>query len=539
MAGTFEDNVQMLRELQNEHTDRKKMQAGRYDPATGLEDPNIYNGLDPGFIWVRDRGSRVAVPALMSVLTAMCAVRFGDLLRTGINEEGDREAIAPYIIRQNVNKLNQVLYESKKLTPTTTESLEGGIVRAPDTPALKLYIGANDALGWAGGLIDISSGDVPTNANESRWLVVYFTGAYGAAPTYTTTTARVAASVDSFKTLYLTDAFTKALPNKAIRHWGVTLGYGQTTITYTNSRFVHLRNIYNPDWLVTVDTTSAVTGYVPTWNSTLGTWAAGALSSTSLPNFGTAATKTLASDVASAGSDRNLVIAAQTGTADNLIEITGLAVGDAVIVRADAGDTITVKHNDAGATDKLLLSGAADFALTGNQMLLLVKTESGKVIQPLDEDTGSSGIGDYIVIREKQTLGTYGGTFTSGADQTRLLNEELVDTGGHASLASNQITLAAGTYRFNIRAPAFAVDQHVAWLYNVTDSTDVEIGTAEFLNNALGTQGHSTIIGRMTIAATKVFEVRHRCTTTRATDGFGTRSNLKAEVYTVAQFWRE
>lgn len=436
MADMMQENARLLAGWRPDHEDRKIMFAGRYDPATGLADPNVYNGLAEGFIWVRDRDSRVAVPALMSLITAMSAPRFGDRLRTGINEEGDREAIAPYIIRENVNKLFQMLYESKKATPTPLEAMEGGIVRAPDDGSLKLYVGVNEALGWAGGLIDVDSGDVPTNANEFAFLVVYFTGEYGAPPTYEPTTPHVSATVDSFKATYLTDAYTVELPNGAYRQWGVTVGYGQTGINYTESRFVHLRNIYNPDWLVTVDVSAASDGDVATWDAAGNEWVAAA------PGSG----------------------------------------------------------------------------------------------------SGGGALGDYILIRDEKSAGTGGGTFTAGAWRTRTLNTEVVDTGNHASLSSNQITLDAGTYRFHISCPAQRVGRHQARLYNISDSTEVERGTSNYAyDQASGSvQNTSEIIGRMTIAATKTFEVQHQGAVTSNTFGFGVDANLGGtEVYAVAQFWKE
>lgn len=120
-----------------------------------------------------------------------------------------------------------------------------------------------------------------------------------------------------------------------------------------------------------------------------------------LPNFGAGVIKTLASGVASAGSDRHLIIAAESGAADDLIEITGLSVGDEVIIRADAGDTITIAHDDAGATDKTLLYNGVDLPLTGDQTLKLMKIEEGKVVQYVDEKGSGSGSGNII------TVGTY------------------------------------------------------------------------------------------------------------------------------------
>jgi hypothetical protein len=117
----------------------------------------------------------------------------------------------------------------------------------------------------------------------------------------------------------------------------------------------------------------------------------------SLPAFGAGVIKTLSSGVATAGSDRHLILAAESGTADDCIEISGLSAGDEVIVRADSGDTITLKHNDGGATDKIILYNNADIALTGDQTLKLVKTASGKVVQYVDEESaGGSFSQSYL-----------------------------------------------------------------------------------------------------------------------------------------------
>jgi hypothetical protein len=48
---------------------------------------------------------------------------------------------------------------------------------------------------------------------------------------------------------------------------------------------------------------------------------------------------------------------------------------------------------------------------------------------------------------------------------------------------------------------------------------------------------YSIISGRFTIASQKVFEVQHRCSATRNTDGFGTACSFdEVEVYTIAKF---
>lgn len=154
---------------------------------------------------------------------------------------------------------------------------------------------------------------------------------------------------------------------------------------------------------------------------------------------------------------------------------------------------------------------------------------------------GSGGIAaaPYILIEDQKTQNTNGGTFTSGADRVRDLNTIVSDASAIASLSSNQITLPAGTYRFRIVVPASIVDRHQAFLYNVTDSTVVKRGSSEDSPHPAGSQTSSIIAGRTTIAASKVFEVRHRGQTTEATDGFGVAANFGTEVYTICEFWQE
>lgn len=146
---------------------------------------------------------------------------------------------------------------------------------------------------------------------------------------------------------------------------------------------------------------------------------------------------------------------------------------------------------------------------------------------------------DYIELRDEKAAGTDGGGFTSGAWQKRDLNTEHADTGGHASLASSQITLAAGTYVADIVCPAGVVDNHQARLYNVTDAATALVGTSMFCASGSTQYTQSQITGRFTIAVSSTFEVQHRCQTTKATDGLGNACNFgEVEVYTVARFWK-
>ena len=136
----------------------------------------------------------------------------------------------------------------------------------------------------------------------------------------------------------------------------------------------------------------------------------------------------------------------------------------------------------------------------------------------------AGGTGNPIsvaVIVDQKANNTEGGTFTSGDWRIRDLNTEISDPDGIVSVSSNQFTLGAGTYLISWSAPAFVTAIHVSKLYSVTDSSDLRIGTSEYSNSSHGTHTHSKGHFVHTISASHVYEIRHRCSTTRSINGFG------------------
>lgn len=160
---------------------------------------------------------------------------------------------------------------------------------------------------------------------------------------------------------------------------------------------------------------------------------------------------------------------------------------------------------------------------------------------------GGSGLySAYVCIQDRKAQNTQGGTFTAAGWRTRPLTTESADTGTHASIASNQITLAAGTWRIMASAPAYNVNFHQARLYNISDTAVQQdtsgndmYGTTEVAGSTTFATSRSIIAGRFTIADTKIFEIQHKCTTTNADDGFGSAGNLGPEIYTIVELWKE
>jgi hypothetical protein len=142
-----------------------------------------------------------------------------------------------------------------------------------------------------------------------------------------------------------------------------------------------------------------------------------------------------------------------------------------------------------------------------------------------------AGGATYAVFRDEKTSGTDGGTFTSGAFRTRDLNATQYNGIGSASLASNQISLPAGTYLIEAAAQANNTNQHQLRLQNITDASTTVLGQNIWCYNVNLVSNNAQVSGVFTIAGTKTFELQHRCATTRAGDGFGLAAGFGTEVY--------
>lgn len=134
-------------------------------------------------------------------------------------------------------------------------------------------------------------------------------------------------------------------------------------------------------------------------------------------------------------------------------------------------------------------------------------------------DTLYSPTAQILHVRDEKTTGSYGGTSSNTTVHVRTLNTVATNTITGASLASNQITLPAGTYKVYFRTPCFGAGNNRARLYNVTDTASALLGSS--CSTASNTQSDSVGEGIITLAGTKVLELRHYVTTGVATFGLG------------------
>lgn len=123
-------------------------------------------------------------------------------------------------------------------------------------------------------------------------------------------------------------------------------------------------------------------------------------------------------------------------------------------------------------------------------------------------------------VKDVKSSGTSGGTTSTNSVATRDLNTLEGDT-SFLSLATNQITLAAGKYNIQASAPSFRSASNMIFLYNVTNST-YDIDGQNSQNTAADfVQGSALLEGDIEITSTTDYEIRHWTETGLVTTGFG------------------
>jgi hypothetical protein len=215
-----------------------------------------------------------------------------------------------------------------------------------------------------------------------------------------------------------------------------------------------------------------------------------------------------------------------------------LVLGDVLSIGTPSDGTVSF----AKVTSNLITGATAETSIAGGDSVLIYD-DSAAALRKMTRTNFVSGLGGIFEsqlfhVRDEKANNTAGGTFTSGAFQTRTLNTSVTNEISGASLASNQITLPSGTYYIYASAPASFCEGHQSKLRNTTDSSDTIIGTQGYSISSGGSQ-RSFIVGRFTIASQKVFEIQHRCGTTATPEGFGNNVNFGIiQVYTDVQIWK-
>lgn len=260
----------------------------------------------------------------------------------------------------------------------------------------------------------------------------------------------------------------------------------------------------------------------------------GAVAGWTATHTGYAQNEVLGAPIASAAT---INLSTATG---NLVHVTGTTTITAITIPVGAERTVifdgalTLTHGTG-----LLLPGVANI-ITAAGDRAIVRGDTGGAIVTSYERASGLGLTAAPLLHVREESAGVGGAAISGT-QDRVLNTVVTNTIPSASLASSQITLPAGTYDYEISAPAYSISRHRASLYNVTDGVTTQYGTSEFNSTSDQVQTRSTVAGRVTITAPKTFKVQHY---TGSAGGGGTSalgaaaSDSRPEVYTEARFWK-
>ena len=140
-----------------------------------------------------------------------------------------------------------------------------------------------------------------------------------------------------------------------------------------------------------------------------------------------------------------------------------------------------------------------------------------------------------IIIEHQNSSGNNGGTGSASTWVTRTLNTPLRNNVTGASLASNTLTLPAGTYYAEFRTPFVFTTKSKSRLRNTSDNTTAIVGSSCYANaadNSVGT-------GLFTIAASKNFTIQSWIEGSPGSYSFGfAASTGEVETYTQLKIWK-
>ena len=186
---------------------------------------------------------------------------------------------------------------------------------------------------------------------------------------------------------------------------------------------------------------------------------------------------------------------------------------------AVASTSFTSPSMPGGYTYKRLLRG---FATDGSANII----NNQWLITDVVNDRSAN-----IVVLHQETSGTHGGTYTAGAWRTSPLNTVVVNEIPGASLASNQITLPAGTYLVNANIVLMQIGEGQARIYDVTSSATLAYGVNGRTYSPDSSSSPSLIIGKFTLTGAKAIEIQAQGSVTISSFGFGYASGLGTETY--------
>jgi len=210
-------------------------------------------------------------------------------------------------------------------------------------------------------------------------------------------------------------------------------------------------------------------------------------------------------------------------------------------ITTDTTRTITVPDSDVDLGDIADKAVTATLASTSNgagASLIGLEDSAGNTTETdvegaIAELYGLAGEVEIFHAQDQKTKGTSGGNSSTSGYPTRTLNTVVLNEITGASLASNQITLPAGTYEAEARSPFYSSVSAFIQLYNDSDSSVIARGPQMNNRSPQLASGFAHVYAKFTLAAEKTIEVQYRASGS-ATDGLGREQDTTGdiEIYT-------
>ena len=151
----------------------------------------------------------------------------------------------------------------------------------------------------------------------------------------------------------------------------------------------------------------------------------------------------------------------------------------------------------------------------------------------------NNAIGFYFFAKDVKAQGVAGGSSAANTWQTRDINTITVNRIG-ATLANNQVTVPAGTYKIRARVPGSVVNIFRVAIYNATAGTYLEFSGSQRADTSYADNIYAEVEGEFTFTVPTKIELRFWSSISYATTGFGYASNTPgvSESYSEITIWK-
>lgn len=293
--------------------------------------------------------------------------------------------------------------------------------------------------------------------------------------------------------------------------------------------FLRLRDSDESD-SISVAAPSMATGYVvtlPTAQGSLGQTllndGSGNLSwglPASSPSF-TAVTKTATATLATSGEDYVIADATSANITLSLNTASGFNGLTHTIVKINSNaNTVTLDPSGSETID-----GGSTLVLYGQNNAIKIASD-GSNWRTLSGPTPQVGF-----VYDGKANATAGGGAAGNTTQTRNINATF-GSDDWITIGSDDFTVPAGKYTFDCYVPAYQVNDHRAYMYDVTNALNYT-GTNAWASSTYEGGSSSHIYINTTLTAAATYEIQHYTNTAQAANGLGVAvTDGNAEIYT-------